>query len=221
MKRAVVFLVGAAAIAVAFTRTLPDPFAGRTVAPMLQLFTGTPLSAAYLPRIWKSINPVNIAWTGSANGTATISATTANALPIFTGATTTQPVWTGSPSLISVSSNMTLTVGNGGAGGGTYSGVWTGVVLELPAAFVKSQGCSSVPITTAATSGTATIASVTKANTLLAYEGFDLNAGGSNATIVSNPEVTLTNGTTVTAALNTATSTGVTMNVRFCWLELR
>lgn len=166
-----------------------------------------------------NITPINIAWTGSAQGTQTIAVPLAQALPIYNGFTTNQTVLAGSASLFSATgtSNTVLTAGNGPVGGAGYSGTWQGLLVQWPTTYVRSNGCSSIPVAPAATTGTATIAATTISNTIVQGEGYDANDG--TRVQIGLPVVTQTSPTVVTATFGTSPTSTVTTNVRFCYLE--
>lgn len=82
-----------------------------------------------------------------------------------------------------------------------------GSAITFDAAVIQSIQRGTISIGTSTTSNTATISSVTKNNSIIIFDGCAAPAGGSAAHQYYNATVELTNGTTVTARVNSALST--------------
>lgn len=155
----------------------------------------------------KSIQQVSITiGTGSSSNTATISSVnTSNSTIVFAGFTTT---YTGGPSAAfpahAVFTNSTTVTATRASADATYTVTANYNIIEWNASVIQSKQDFSISLS-AATSGTATISSVTTANAGIIFSGFMGGTGGEDR----NPILTLTNATTVT--VNTSSSTTSTI----------
>lgn len=160
----------------------------------------------------RSIQQISITiGTGSTSNTATITAvTTANAVVVFGGftSTTTTQTWnTDAPAL--VLTNTTTVTANRNTSSGSFTTTVNATVIEFASNIIQSMQPFQLTFG-ASSSATATISSVTTANTVLQYQGF-ISSDSSNDSPTVCSTMVLTNATTVTGNNNT-TSNGVVVN---------
>ncbi len=169
----------------------------------------------------KSVQQGSITMTNATSNTATItSVTTTNSVAVFGG-------WTSSDAnanltvagKVALTNATTVTATCGGSGAGISTTVYY-AILEFNSGILNSstqQGTATIAAN--ATSGTATITSVTTGQTFLFQGGWTFPSALSNLTAL--PLIVLTNGTTVTATNNFAGGAGSITSFNFTAVEFK
>lgn len=166
------------------------------------------VEAAYIPTVIKSIQSGTVAMLNVTSNTATItSVVTANSLLFPQGQIATSGNSDGFWTIRLALTNATTITGTryGNDAGQTHTVSFT--VVELRPGVLKSNQSGTISLLNLA-SNTATITSVNTAKSVALLWGFDINNSGAGAINDHFPKLTLTNATTLTAAVQNLINAG-------------